>query len=118
MFFYFKLVHLTDHNHEPMAAKIAAGQIVRGVKRRASEELTPIPRIYQEEVAAAQQAGVADEVAAFLPNFQGCSSSAYRTRAQRFPILPERREDIVLEGEWAQVCMVGLIRIGCFWRFW
>ena len=84
-----------------MAAKIAAGQMVR-VKRRASEELTPIPRIYQEEVAAAQQAGMADEVAAFLPNFQGCSSSAYRTRAQRFPILPERREDIVLEGEWAQ----------------
>jgi hypothetical protein len=54
MFFYFRLVHLTDHNHEPMAAKIAAGQIVRGVKRRASEELTPIPRVYQEEVTAAQ----------------------------------------------------------------
>ena len=93
MFFYFRLVHLTDHNHEPMAAKIAAGQIVRGVKRRASEELTPIPRIYQEEVTAAQQAGMADEVAAFLPNVQGCSSSAYWTRAQRFPILPERREN-------------------------
>ena len=38
----------------------------------------------------------------FYQIVQGCSSSAYRTRAQRFPILPERREDIVLEGEWAQ----------------
>ena len=97
------MVHLTDHNHGPITAELASEDIVRGVKRRAVEELTPVPRIYQEEVTAANQRGdLNDEIAAHLPNLQGCSSSAYRARRRRLPMLPATRENIVLEGEWAQ----------------
>jgi hypothetical protein len=73
------------------------------MKRRASVEMTPIPQIYQEEVTAANIGGIINgEVVAQLPNFQACSSSVYCARRRRFPVLPQRRQDIVLEGQWSQ----------------
>ena len=52
--------------------------------------------------AATERGNLNDEVAVYLPNIQGCSSSAYRARRRRFPMLQATREDIVLEGKWAQ----------------
>jgi hypothetical protein len=67
------------------------------------EELLPVPRIYQEEVANATRRGLlTDEVAQQLPSFNECRSTAYRHRRQRIPPLPQTRENIILEGEWTE----------------
>jgi hypothetical protein len=73
------------------------------VKRRSVEEVTPLPQIYQQEVAGAVANGTLTQEASFhLPQFASCKTSAYRHRRQRFPVLPRTREDIILEGEWTQ----------------
>ena len=43
-----------------------------------------------------------DEIAVNVPSFQSLKSSLYRTRLQRFPTLPQTREDIDFSGEWTR----------------
>ena len=43
-----------------------------------------------------------DETAVNLSSFQNFKSSLYRSRLQRFPTLPQIREEIEFRGEWTQ----------------
>ncbi|XP_064631726.1 uncharacterized protein LOC135500763 [Lineus longissimus] len=97
------VIKVGEHNHLSNPAKLTAEKIVRGIKRRAFEEVVPIPRIYQEEVAnSAEQGILSDDVSVYLPNFIGCHTAAYSHRRKQMPLLPALREDIILEGQWRQ----------------
>ena len=37
-----------------------------------------------------------------MPIFQGCSTQMHRSRHENFPTLPKTREEVQLEGEWAE----------------
>ena len=43
-----------------------------------------------------------DETAVILSSFQNVKSSLHHSRLQRFPTLPQIREEIELRGEWTQ----------------
>ena len=99
----FRLTKVTAGNHAAERGQLVAERISRGIKRRAAEEVIPVPQIYQEEDFNAANAGeLDDDVYVHLPNFKGIQSSAYRARRKRLPLLPQLREDIVLEGEWGE----------------
>ncbi|XP_076054915.1 calcyclin-binding protein isoform X2 [Oratosquilla oratoria] len=95
-----RLVKVGEHSHPSIQAKLTAEEIVRGIKRRAVEEVTPIPRIYQEEVVNGTERGIIDEeVSMHLPQMNGCKSAAYRQRRKLRLLLPNRREDLVLDDD-------------------
>ena len=61
------------------------------MKKRAREESVPLPQIYRREMTKV-----------YVPSFQNLKSSLYRSRLQRFPTLPQTREEIDFSGEWTQ----------------
>ena len=64
--------------------------------------LSPVTQIYDEEVQRISTYTNMEEVAAKLPTFPSLKSSLYRNHRVRLPVLPQSREDVVFEGEWAQ----------------
>ena len=71
------------------------------LRKRAREEVTPIPSIYNDalvDIAANSEEG--ESLAGRLPTFPSLKSSLYRSRRSRLPPLPQSREDVTIEGRW------------------
>ena len=66
-----------------------------GLRKRAREEITLIPSIYNDAlVDLASDMAENREVASKLPTFPSLKSSLYRARQSRLPIFPQHREDV------------------------
>ena len=69
------------------------------LRKRARDEITPIPTIYNDvlvDIATARD----ESVAARLQTYPSIKSALYRARSSRLPSLPQSREDIHIEGRW------------------
>ena len=68
------------------------------LRKRAREEVTPTPNIYNDvlvDIAANSEEG--ESLAGRLPTFPSLKS---RSRRSRLPPLPQSREDVTIEGRW------------------
>ena len=93
------LQQTNGHNHAIDGVEAQIDRVKDRLKKRAREEITPIPTIYNDtlvDIARAQDVSVA----ARLPTYPSMKSALYRARSSRLPSLPQSREDIHLEGRW------------------
>ena len=70
------------------------------LRKRAREEVTPIPSIYNDalvDIAANSEEG--ESLAGRLPTFPCLKSSLYCSRRSRLPPLPQS-QDVTFEGQW------------------
>ena len=91
-----------EHFHPPSQAQTSANIVISSMKRKAREESVPLPQIYRQEMTKLYGGPGCDEIAVNVPSFQNLKSSLYRSRLQRFPTLPQTREEIDFSGEWTR----------------
>lgn len=91
-----------DHHHPPAAHTVAVSKVMQNIKKRAFEEITPIPTIYNDELVALRTDECPDNVARHMPTFQQVKDSLYRQRRKKLPSLPKNRSSIHLEEEWTR----------------
>ena len=95
----------TTHTHDKQETGInETNQLVRGMRKRAREGLTPLPQ-YEEErgkIITADLGTSPAEVAGKLPFFSSIKTQLYR---QRHFLIPQSAKDanvIILNDEWSQ----------------
>ena len=69
------------------------------MRKRAREEITPIPAIYNEQLISLNTHPERNSIAPKLPSFTSLKSSLYRNRRSRLPPLPKTRTEIRVEGD-------------------
>ena len=96
----------TTHTHNKQETGInETNQLVRGMRKRAREGLTPLPHRYEEErgkIITADLGTSPAEVAGKLPFFSCIKTQLYR---QRHFLIPQSAKDanvIILNDEWSQ----------------
>jgi hypothetical protein len=80
------------------------------MRKRSREELTSIPKIYEEErmkLLSGYEDDTPQEIAAKLSMYGGIKSGLYRQRAKKVPKTPQAAMDLHLEGEWTMTEMGG-----------
>lgn len=88
-----------EHNHPPDAGKVQQKVAIHTAKQEAVRQ----PHKSMKRVFAdAFGNEVNEELLDHLPSFKRHRDSLYRARSQRLPRVPHNRQDIVLEGEWAE----------------
>ena len=90
-----------EHNHPP---DVAANQVVATIgkmRKRAREESTTIPQIYDEALQDLSQCGNKENVAAKMPTLSSLKSNLYRERRKRLPPMPQTHAEVTLAGDWA-----------------
>lgn len=81
------------HNHQPNPDKVLVRKVRTAVRRRAAEETTPLPAIYQQETAQLANNSAA---AAMMPSYNDVATSMHRDRLSQYPPLPRTGQRIVL----------------------
>ena len=76
--------------------------LVDNMRKRCREELTPIPRIYEQERNKFMSLDKADraETATYMRLFNGVQSQLYRQRQKLVPALPSTAPLIELDERW------------------
>ena len=96
----------TTHTHDKQETGInEANQLVRGMRKRAREGLTPLPQIYEEErgkIITTDLGTSPEEVAGKLPFFSSIKTQLYRQRHFLIPQSAKDANDIILNDEWSQ----------------
>ena len=83
------LKHQTaPHNH---AVDTQVKTIQSDMRKRAREEITPVPAIYNDHLIRLSTHSDRDSIALQLPTFTSMKSSLYRSRWSRLPPLPLTR---------------------------
>lgn len=90
--------HNDNHSHETKEGKGAATLITERMRKRAREELTPIPKIYEEE--RQQLLHTTTAAASHLKLYHEVKSQLYRSRRKLVPSNPNSAAELMLEGEW------------------
>ncbi|XP_046546596.1 uncharacterized protein LOC124256665 [Haliotis rubra] len=67
------------------------------MRKRAREEITTVPTLYQEAVAQEDP-----DVVPHLSSYASFSSALYRHRRHTIPALPQTRGDVELDGKWTE----------------
>ena len=93
------LAQTNGHNHPIDSTETRVEEIKGNLRKRAREELTPVPRIYNEALIELSTQEDRDSVAAQLSMFSSLKASLYRSRRKRFPPLPKTREEIEIDDE-------------------
>ena len=91
-----------EHNHPP---DVAANQVVVRIgkmRKRACEESTTIPQIYNEALQDLTQCGNRESVAANMPTLSSLKSNLYREWRKRLPPVPQTHAEVTLAGDWAK----------------
>ena len=94
-----------QHNHEADPVQLEVDRVMHKVKKRCREELTPIPSLFQEEIAKLRTPEWNDDMKTMvekLPTYDSCRTSLYNQRSKLLPKLPRTRQDINLDAEWTQ----------------
>ena len=91
-----------DHDHDNMEKRIHELRLKTALKENVQHTFQAVKRSYDTAVAA-ETAGLAgaefDARVRDMPLFESVRSSVYRHRLKAYPALPQRREDIDLNGE-------------------
>ena len=95
------LQQTNGHNHPVDGVEAQVERVKHKLQKRAREEVTPFPSIYNDalvDIAANSEEG--ESLAGRLPTFPSLKSSLYRSRRSRLPPLPQSREDVTIVGRW------------------
>lgn len=92
----------TSHTCVPNEAKNQVEVCLQNVKKRAREELLPIPQIYREEITSVKDAGL--DFVVNVPELSSVKGRFYRERhrALGIDVLPKTRGDVILRNEMTQ----------------
>ena len=85
-------------------------EIKSKLRKRAREEVTPVPTLYNEALVELSTQPDRSDVAPTLPTYSSFKSSMYRSRRKRLPPLPKTRAEIDLTGD----CYFHFSQ--CLWR--
>ncbi len=88
------------HNHPPNFAEIEVEKVVCAMKAKA--RATVRPAVYHDEIQAIAMRPDKEEAAAKLPSLSQLKTSLYRNRRSRLPRLPQSREDVHFDADWAK----------------
>ena len=77
------LQQTAGHNHPVDAVDCEVQAIRSQMRKRAREEITPIPAIYNEQLISLNTHPERNSIAPKLPNFTSLKSSLYRNRRSR-----------------------------------
>lgn len=91
-----------EHSHQPTPGEVQTRQLKANMRKRAREEATPMPVVYDQEKVKLLQGAAPAETASTFPHFRGVKTVLYRERRKRFPAMPATRAEISLEGDWAR----------------
>lgn len=94
------LQQTNGHNHPVDPVELRVEEIKSKLRKRAREEVVPIPAIYNDALVELSTQQDCASVAANLPTFTSVKSSMYRSRRSRLPTLPKSRAEITLDGDW------------------
>ena len=79
------------HNHPEDGVQAKVERVKHALRKRAQEEITLIPSIYNDVLVDLATNLVEDEdVTSKLPTFPSLKSSLYRARQSRLPPLPQQ----------------------------
>lgn len=88
-----------EHNHPPDAGKVKQKVAIHKAKQEAiSQPQKSMKRVFADAFGNENN----EELMDHLPSFKRYRDTLYRARSQRLPHVPHNRQDIVLEGEWAE----------------
>ena len=90
-----------EHNHPPDVTANQVVQTIGKMRKRAHEESTTIPLIYNEALQDLSQCANKESVAANMPTLSFLKSNLYRERRKRLPPMPQTRAEVTLAGDWA-----------------
>ena len=95
-----------DHSHPPDHAMCVTSILTTNMRKRAREELTAIPQIYEQErkklVTCDMGPASPQRVASQLKLYHGMRSQLYRQRQKKVPQNPKEAADLQLDGEWTR----------------
>ena len=77
-------------------------EIKSKLRKRAREEVTPVPTLYNEALVELSTQQDRSDVAPTLPIYS-LFKSMYRSRRKRLPSLPKTRDEIDLTGDWVNL---------------
>ena len=80
------LQQTNGHNHPVDGVEAEVERVKHGLRKRAREEVTPIPAIYNDALVNIATQVEDEAVAARLPTFPSLKSSMYRSRRSRLKI--------------------------------
>jgi len=94
------LVGPNEHNHQPNDAELVRSCAISDLRKTVkSVPLQPL-KVSYDAIISEQTSNQAD--VALLPSYQSVESILKLQRSDDIPRLPQTRQDIVLEGPWAQ----------------
>lgn len=94
-----------EHNHPSDYLGLGASAFINSVKKRCSDEITPVSAIYDEELRKLATGDADDDIENLIgriPTYYSCKTALYLSRSKTLPKLPETRTDIDLQGEWTE----------------
>jgi len=91
-----------EHNHDEIPFILMLDSFKSKLVYRAKTEMTPIPQIYEDELANLRKNHevVPDNLLQHIPTFASIKTILYRQRHKTVPRLPRSRAEIILEDEW------------------
>ena len=104
--------------HSTDTGSTAASLLVNNMRKRAREEILPIPQIYEQErrkMLTTDLCAPPGDIAQYLKLFNGVRSQMYRQRRYLIPQTPAAARDIRFEDEWCttKLHQYGLEYITC-----
>jgi hypothetical protein len=72
------------------------------IRKRAYKEITPIPEIYDDEIASLNEFLSKETINAYIPPFRSMRSTLYNIRIKNLPKLPTDASEIILTEEYNQ----------------
>lgn len=81
------ITHDANHNHPPDFADCRVQAVMADIRKRARDEITPMPTIYVEEISKLRSDGtdaISDDTARHFPTFTSVKTSLYNQRKKTF----------------------------------
>ncbi|VDI54109.1 Hypothetical predicted protein [Mytilus galloprovincialis] len=94
-----------NHNHGSDHMQLKVDDVLQRMKVRCTNELTPIPTIYEEELVKLRTDDWNDDIQELvenIPTFPSCKNTMYNKRKKNLPVLPNTVDQINIDGIWSR----------------
>ena len=85
--------------------QLKVDEVMQRMKVRCTDELTPVPSIYEEELVKHRTDDWNDDTQQLvenIPTFPSCKTAMYNKHKKTLPVLPKTVDEININGIWAQ----------------
>ena len=90
----------TTHTHDMVIGLATAKVIINDMSKHSREELTPVPKVYEDERKKLLSDSSPETTAIHLPLFHNLQNQLCRQRAKLVPSNPKSAGDVILPGNW------------------